>query len=161
MQKSRNEGGGEPRRTVHERVIAAHAKHRSLTRPTLFFSLSFAHSLIRRARDDRASLQFRALSANTGHPDTCCRSIRSMIPYAKLDARDARKKSASRLVVNPPAIGSGTGRAKGGHTQQTGRSCPSSASSSLPPLSRPCSLPSHSLVGNLHYSTRSQEHRRE
>lgn len=64
-QAARNEGGSK-----HERVIKAHAKSRDRSA----------------AARDCASLQFRARS-KAGYPDTCCRSIRTMIPYAKFRTR--------------------------------------------------------------------------
>lgn len=63
---------------VHERVIAAHAKSRDQ---------------VGCGARDCASLQFRARS-KAGYPDTCCRSIRSMTPYAKFRTRQKVGRSA-------------------------------------------------------------------
>lgn len=63
---------------VHERVIAAHAKSRDQ---------------VGCGARDCASLQFRARS-KAGYPDTCCRGIRSMTPYAKFRTRQKVGQSA-------------------------------------------------------------------
>lgn len=70
-----------------------------------------------RRRRRRRESAISCTRSKTGHPDTCCRSIRLMIPYAKLATWQKVGQSARcGLWSGLGAIGSGTGWAKGGQT---------------------------------------------